>query len=83
MQDATLSSLKEIVNPTESTDKEAARRRLQELVELYSLDEHLIKGDGNCQFRALSDQLYRTPKHHEQVRADAIEQFRKHPDLYS
>ena len=33
------------------------------------LAELVIAGDGNCQFRALSDQLYRTPDHHSFVRA--------------
>lgn len=48
----------------ESTDEaEIARRekqRMQSRLELYGLKERDVKGDGNCQFRALSDQLMGT-----------------------
>ncbi|KAK9168648.1 hypothetical protein Syun_000788 [Stephania yunnanensis] len=30
----------------------------------YDLAELQIEGDGNCQFRALADQLFRNPEHH-------------------
>jgi len=43
-------------------------------LKLYELVEHKVKGDGNCQFRALSDQLYQTPDHHEFVREQIISQ---------
>ena len=34
---------------------------------MYGMTEREVKGDGNCMFRALSDQLYRTPRLHAQV----------------
>ncbi|KAL0338457.1 UNVERIFIED_CONTAM: OVARIAN TUMOR DOMAIN-containing deubiquitinating enzyme 9 [Sesamum angustifolium] len=39
-------------------------QRLLDRLQLYDLIEHKVQGDGNCQFRALSDQFYRTPEHH-------------------
>uniref|UniRef100_A0A7I4EIP2 OTU domain-containing protein n=2 Tax=Physcomitrium patens TaxID=3218 RepID=A0A7I4EIP2_PHYPA len=41
---------------------------------LYGLTERRIAGDGNCQFRALSDQLYRSPDHHQFVRDKIVSQ---------
>eukprot|EP00971_Amphidinium_carterae_P083777 1658155-Amphidinium_carterae.1 len=33
---------------------------LLDMLETYRLRERCVRGDGNCQFRALSDQLYNT-----------------------
>eukprot|EP00249_Psilotum_nudum_P016478 c25844_g1_i1 orf=403-837(+) len=41
-----------------------------------------MDGDGNCQFRAFSDQLYHTSDHHQIVREHVVEQLKSHPDLY-
>ncbi|CAN4084602.1 unnamed protein product [Withania somnifera] len=41
----------------------------------YGLAEMQIEGDGNCQFRALSDQLYHNPEYHKHVRKEVIKQF--------
>ncbi|XP_031127215.1 OVARIAN TUMOR DOMAIN-containing deubiquitinating enzyme 9-like isoform X2 [Ipomoea triloba] len=46
------------------------------------LVEHKVEGDGNCQFRALSDQFYRTPEHHKFVRQEVVNQLRSHPETY-
>lgn len=56
--------------------------RLSERLNLYELVEHKVKGDGNCQFRALSDQLYQTPDHHEFVREQIINQLKTNRDAY-
>lgn len=56
--------------------------RLRERLQLYDLVEHKVEGDGNCQFRALSDQLHKTPDHHEYVRLQIVEQLRTLPELY-
>ena len=37
----------------------AGRARLEARLRHYCLLERQVKGDGACQFRALSDQLYR------------------------
>ena len=41
-----------------------------------------MKGDGNCQFRALSDQLYQSPDHHEFVRQQIMSQLKSNRDAY-
>ncbi|KAE9446108.1 hypothetical protein C3L33_22066, partial [Rhododendron williamsianum] len=33
-----------------------------------------VSGDGNCQFRALSDQIYKSPEYHKHVRKDVVKQ---------
>eukprot|EP00249_Psilotum_nudum_P015617 c25432_g1_i1 orf=402-1259(+) len=57
-------------------------QRLWDRLKQYGLCEVKIEGDGNCQFRAFSDQLYRTPEHHKYVREQVISQFKSHPALY-
>ncbi|KAJ1693660.1 hypothetical protein LUZ63_010358 [Rhynchospora breviuscula] len=49
---------------------------------LYDLVELKVGGDGNCQFRALSDQFYGSPEHHESVRQQVINQLESNRDLY-
>ncbi|KAL1553215.1 OVARIAN TUMOR DOMAIN-containing deubiquitinating enzyme 9-like isoform X3 [Salvia divinorum] len=62
-----------------SSDHERLLNRLQ----LYDLVELKILGDGNCQFRSLSDQIYRTPEHHNFVRDQIANQLKSRPDLYA
>ncbi|XP_042393721.1 OVARIAN TUMOR DOMAIN-containing deubiquitinating enzyme 12-like isoform X1 [Zingiber officinale] len=57
-------------------------QRLLERLKLYDLVERKVQGDGNCQFRALSDQLYQTSEHHEFVRQQVVEQLKSHSDIY-
>ncbi|KAG4998005.1 hypothetical protein JHK82_028779 [Glycine max] len=52
-------------------------------LQLYDLIECKVQGDGNCQFRSLSDQLYRSPDHHKFVREQIIQQLKYYPDLYA
>uniref|UniRef100_A0A0D3FRN3 OTU domain-containing protein n=1 Tax=Oryza barthii TaxID=65489 RepID=A0A0D3FRN3_9ORYZ len=55
-------------------------QRLLHRLELYDLAELKVEGDGNCQhvsytqFRALSDQFYRTTEHHRFVRQQIVKQ---------
>ena len=77
-----MDGLSRLVNPPVITDKEVARNRLQELVHVYNLNEHVVSGDGNCQFSALSDQLYGSPDYHHVVRRLAVEQMRSYPNVY-
>ncbi|KAK2999274.1 hypothetical protein RJ639_023469, partial [Escallonia herrerae] len=49
-------------------------QRLLDRLHLFDLIEHRVQGDGNCQFRALSDQFYRTPEHHKFVRRQVVHQ---------
>ncbi|KAL5721655.1 hypothetical protein ACHQM5_005274 [Ranunculus cassubicifolius] len=57
-------------------------QRLLDRLQLYDLIERKVQGDGNCQFRALSDQFYRTPEHHNFVRKQVFNQLKSHPDIY-
>lgn len=65
-----------------SDDAYVAHQRLHDRLKLYDLSELKVDGDGNCQFRAFSDQLYRTPAHHKSVREDVVHQLRSHSELY-
>ncbi|KAA3485733.1 OTU domain-containing protein isoform X1 [Gossypium australe] len=57
-------------------------QRLLERLQVYNLVELKVEGDGNCQFRALSDQFYRSPKHHEFLRQQVVNQLKSYPDIY-
>nr|CAB3484405.1 unnamed protein product [Digitaria exilis] len=48
--------------------------RLLDRLNAYGLFEVRVAGDGNCQFRALSDQLYRSPDYHKHVRKEIVKQ---------
>ncbi|KAG0583118.1 hypothetical protein KC19_3G111300 [Ceratodon purpureus] len=64
-------------------DSWSDKERLSDRISYYGLAERQMDGDGNCQFRALSDQLYRTPDHHMSVRAQVVSQLAEAPDSYS
>ncbi|KAM0941994.1 putative ubiquitinyl hydrolase 1 [Dioscorea sansibarensis] len=57
-------------------------QRLLDRLLLYDLVELKVQGDGNCQFRALSDQFYRSPEHHKFVRQQVINQLKSNPEIY-
>ncbi|XP_076957552.1 OVARIAN TUMOR DOMAIN-containing deubiquitinating enzyme 12-like isoform X2 [Bidens hawaiensis] len=57
-------------------------QRLLDRLQLYQLVESKVRGDGNCQFRALSDQVYRTAEHHKFVRQQIVNQLKLHADMY-
>uniref|UniRef100_A0A061SD52 Otu domain-containing protein n=3 Tax=Tetraselmis sp. GSL018 TaxID=582737 RepID=A0A061SD52_9CHLO len=46
------------------------------------LCEYEVAGDGNCQFRSLSDQLYRSADYHAGVRKEIVRELRANPRLY-
>lgn len=58
---------------------------LRERLEEHELQEMQVLGDGNCQFRALADQLapYYDQRYHDQVRALVVQQLRAYPERYS
>uniref|UniRef100_A0A2P2JX39 ubiquitinyl hydrolase 1 n=1 Tax=Rhizophora mucronata TaxID=61149 RepID=A0A2P2JX39_RHIMU len=56
--------------------------RLSERLATYGLAEMQIAGDGNCQFRALADQLFRNPDHHKHVRKQVVKQLKHFRKLY-
>ncbi|KAM4111044.1 hypothetical protein ACJW30_05G038300 [Castanea mollissima] len=65
-----------------ANDAKSDHQRLQERLKLYNLVENEVKGDGNCQFRALADQLYGDPDLHAFVREQVIEQLKSQLELY-
>ncbi|XP_022137760.1 OTU domain-containing protein DDB_G0284757 [Momordica charantia] len=56
--------------------------RLSERLVTYGLAELQMEGDGNCQFRALADQLFRNPDYHKHVRRAVIKQLKKFRKIY-
>ncbi|GAV62632.1 OTU domain-containing protein [Cephalotus follicularis] len=57
-------------------------QRLLDRLQVYDLVECKVQGDGNCQFRALSHQFYRSPEHHEFVRQEILNQLKSYPEIY-
>ena len=56
--------------------------RLALRLDVHGLEEFAVRGDGNCQFRALADQLWRNEDDHAELRALAVAQLRAAPSLY-
>ncbi|XP_022983350.1 OTU domain-containing protein DDB_G0284757-like isoform X2 [Cucurbita maxima] len=67
--------------PTQS-DASLEYNRLLQRLNVYGLHEVKVSGDGNCQFRALSDQLYKSPEYHKHVRKDIVKQLKDCRSLY-
>ncbi|VVA17321.1 PREDICTED: OTU [Prunus dulcis] len=57
-------------------------QRLLDRLQIFGFLECKVEGDGNCQFHALSDQLYHTPDHHKYVRSQVVNQLKSHPEIY-
>ena len=49
-----------------------SRTRLLQLLKRHGVRERPVAGGGNCQFRALADQLYGAEDHHTSVRAQVF-----------
>lgn len=64
-------------------DARADHTRLQARLRVYGMREKTVAGDGNCQFRALADQLFRDAGRHSEVRARVIAQLRGDTDAYA
>uniref|UniRef100_A0A6N2LA52 ubiquitinyl hydrolase 1 n=1 Tax=Salix viminalis TaxID=40686 RepID=A0A6N2LA52_SALVM len=56
--------------------------RLSIRLATYGLEELHMEGDGNCQFRALADQLFRSPDYHKHARKQVVKQLKHHRKLY-
>ncbi|KAL6570691.1 OVARIAN TUMOR DOMAIN-containing deubiquitinating enzyme 12 [Orobanche gracilis] len=57
-------------------------QRLIQRLHVYGLYEQKVSGDGNCQFRALSDQMYRSPEYHKHIRKEVVKQLKDYRSLY-
>ncbi|XP_073526348.1 uncharacterized protein [Phyllobates terribilis] len=67
--------------PTYS-DASMDHQRLIQRLHVYGLCEVRVSGDGNCQFRALSDQMFKSPEYHKHVRKDIVKQLKEHRPFY-
>ena len=63
----------------QSPERQLLRRRLDGL----GLRENEVDGDGNCQFRAIADQLYGSSDRYAEVRANIVEHIRSNSSRYS
>ena len=63
----------------QSPERQLLRRRLEE----RGLRENEVDGDGNCQFRAIADQLYSSSDRYAEVRTDIVEHLRSNSSRYS
>ena len=66
----------------EQNKKMAMRTRLLEKLKERGLREVQVFGDGNCQFRALSEQLYGNEDSHKAIRARVVEHLRENKKRY-
>lgn len=66
----------------DANDATFDHERLSERLSTYGLAELQIEGDGNCQFRALADQLFRNPDYHKHVRKQVVKQLKHFKKLY-
>ncbi|KAF5770084.1 putative ubiquitinyl hydrolase 1 [Helianthus annuus] len=64
------------------SDASLDHQRLSQRLHTYGLFEVKVSGDGNCQFRAVSDQLYRSPEYHKHVRKEVVKQLKECRSLY-
>lgn len=55
---------------------------LKERLTNFGMSEVVVSGDGNCQFRAISKELFNTQDHHLWVRFKAVEHMRNHRDEF-
>jgi len=71
-----------VASPPTASEREEDHGRLALRLDFYGLREKACAGDGNCQFRALSDQLFRDVRYHEEVRAQVIERLLANREAY-
>ena len=57
--------------------------RLDNRLAAYGLKEKKVRGDGNCQFRALADQLFGDQERHAECRAVVMNQLRAESEHYA
>ena len=67
----------------QNREQREQRERLREKLRDKGLREVEVDGDGNCQFRAIADQLYGSPDDHEDVRRDVVAHLRSNSSRYS
>lgn len=63
-------------DPNENFEDDVPKMKFQ--LEKLGLVLKEVEGDGNCLFRALSDQLYGCPDHHKRLRQEVVQYMRNH-----
>ena len=61
---------------------QAGVRLLEQRCSAHGMEVREVGGDGNCQFRSFSHQLYGTEDAHASVREKAVAHIRQHRDFY-
>lgn len=64
------------------SDANLDHHRLLQRLNVYGLYEVQVSGDGNCQFRAISDQMYNSPEYHQHVRKEIVKQLKDCRSFY-
>lgn len=59
-----------------SADLRSQEQRLRDRLDRLQLDMYTALGDGNCQFRAISEQLYGSEAFHQSIRTAAVQHIR-------
>ncbi|KAH8071628.1 thiol-dependent ubiquitin-specific protease [Aureococcus anophagefferens] len=69
----------------DDADREAVvgQRREPARLGTLNLSQHMMQGDGNCQFRAFAFNLFGTQSHHLVVRRAACEQMAAHVEYFA
>lgn len=67
---------------TRVPDWKSEDTRLAERLQKLKLDMFVMEGDGNCQFRSVSFNLYGSEHHHLLVRRRALDHMRQHAPEY-
>lgn len=84
LQEALAESMKEAeLQATKAESSAAARQRLAKVLETWGAFHRPVRGDGNCQFRALAQQLHGDEGRHSEIRAAAMKEMREYPELYA
>ncbi|EFC39296.1 predicted protein [Naegleria gruberi] len=58
-------------------------QKMNQQLEPYGLYLKKVTGDGNCQFRSVSDQLYGDQTQYQKIRQGAVEYMITNPDMFS
>lgn len=61
-------------------DKKESKERLETRLQKNGFRIKDVRGDGNCQFYSISDQMYGDTTHADEIRSAAADWLRKNPD---
>ncbi|GFR45230.1 hypothetical protein Agub_g6628, partial [Astrephomene gubernaculifera] len=65
-----------------STVYQSHEQRLRERLERLQLEMLIVAGDGNCQFRSISNELYGSQAHHAIIRRHAVEHIAARREVF-